>query len=211
MTMPVMERTPHANALGAPVRSSWNGLAPATFALGFASSGFFDGVLLHQILQWHHLLSALGGDLRWQVAADGWFHAAMYAVAALGLWGLWRARAALAAPGAGRAVAAWGLIGFGAWHALDAVGSHWVLGIHRIRMNAANPLAWDLCWLALFGLVPLALGLWLRRGRGDGGDPGGAEGGRRVAGALAALAVLGGMAASRPPAGPAHTVIAFAP
>lgn len=25
--------------------------------LGFALSGFFDGVLLHQILQWHHLLS----------------------------------------------------------------------------------------------------------------------------------------------------------
>ena len=25
--------------------------------LGFALGGFFDGIVLHQILQWHHLLS----------------------------------------------------------------------------------------------------------------------------------------------------------
>ncbi len=134
-------------------------LAVAAFLLGFALSGFFDGILLHQILQWHHLLSAVGGDLRFQVVADGWFHVAMYAVAALGLWKLWRARAGLAAPVAARRVAAWGLIGFGAWHLVDAVGSHWLLGIHRIRMDAASPLAWDLAWAAAFGLAPLALGL----------------------------------------------------
>ncbi|MCJ9711991.1 DUF2243 domain-containing protein, partial [Bordetella hinzii] len=56
--------------------------------LGFAMGGFFDGILLHQILQWHHLLSALRtgvlADLRMQVAVDGLFHALMYAVAAVG-------------------------------------------------------------------------------------------------------------------------------
>lgn len=30
-------------------------------ALGFALGGFFDGILLHQILQWHHLLSLGAG------------------------------------------------------------------------------------------------------------------------------------------------------
>ena len=156
-------------------RSGW-GLAAAAFALGFALSGFFDGILLHQILQWHHLLSAIEGDLRFQVVADGWFHVAMYAVAAVGLWRLWRARGALGAPGAGRALAAWGLIGFGAWHLVDAVGSHWLLGIHRIRMDAASPLAWDLAWAAAFGAAPLALGLWLR-GRGGGSRPPATDGG----------------------------------
>src|SRR5687768_8252330 len=29
--------------------------------LGFALGGFFDGILLHQILQWHHLLSLVPG------------------------------------------------------------------------------------------------------------------------------------------------------
>ena len=48
--------------------------------LGFALGGFFDGILLHQILQWHHLLSLVPGigDLRAQVMWDGVFHALMY-------------------------------------------------------------------------------------------------------------------------------------
>jgi uncharacterized membrane protein len=33
--------------------------------LGFAFGGFFDGILLHQVLQWHHLLSLVkGGSVR---------------------------------------------------------------------------------------------------------------------------------------------------
>jgi Predicted membrane protein len=31
----------------------------ARYALGFGLGGFFDGILLHQILQWHHLLSGI--------------------------------------------------------------------------------------------------------------------------------------------------------
>ena len=182
-------------------------LAAAAFLLGFALSGFFDGILLHQILQWHHLLSALGGDLRFQVVADGWFHVLMYAVAALGLWRLWRARGRLEAAGAAQALVAWGLIGFGAWHLLDAVGSHWLLGIHRIRMDAAAPLLWDLGWAAAFGLAPLAVGLWLRRTGGGGGGPSGARG----AGMALALAVLSaGAWSAAPPPGLTFATIAFA-
>lgn len=61
--------------------------------LGFALGGFFDGILLHQILQWHHLLSLVSGlsDIRLQILWDGYFHALMYVIAALGLWGLWHA------------------------------------------------------------------------------------------------------------------------
>ena len=53
----------------------------------------FVGILLHQILQWHHLLSLVPGigDLRAQVMWDGVFHALMYVIAAAGLVALWRA------------------------------------------------------------------------------------------------------------------------
>jgi len=71
----------------APVRTVWltGGL------LGFALGGFFDGILLHQILQWHHLLSAIDpDDARMQVTADGLFHALMYVLALAGLGQLWR-------------------------------------------------------------------------------------------------------------------------
>jgi hypothetical protein len=48
---------------------------------------------------------------------------------------------------------------------MDAFFAHWFLGLHRIRMGAENPLIWDLLWFAIFGLIPLALGLLLSRNR----------------------------------------------
>jgi uncharacterized membrane protein len=181
--------------------------------LGFAFGGFADGILFHQILQWHHLLSAVEGepfrDIRVQVLADGLFHAAMYAVAAAGLWLLWRARGRLADAGAGRVVTGSFLVGFGVWHVVDAVVNHWVLGLHHIRM-AEDPLFWDLVVFALGVALALA-GLLLLRGRGA-GTPGP---GRRPALAPAILAglVLGAAPlAARPPpgAGPA-TMVLFRP
>ncbi|WP_230531420.1 DUF2243 domain-containing protein [Microvirga roseola] len=136
-------------------RARWSG-----YCLGFALGGFFDGILLHQILQWHHLLSAINSDdVRFQVAADGYFHAAMYVIAGLGLWML-----AISRHVSPRLLAACILIGFGAWHVADSFLSHWLLGIHRIRMDSGNPLFWDLLWFAVFGLAPWLLGwLMLRR------------------------------------------------
>ncbi len=145
-------------------RVDWPG-----YLLGFGLGGFFDGILLHQVLQWHHLLSGLEQarqDVRVLILTDGLFHALMYVVTAIGLWLLWRARREFAAPGADRRLLAAALIGFGAWHIIDGVLSHWVLGIHRIRMDVENPLFWDLLWLAVFGLVPLIAGLLMRRGGG---------------------------------------------
>ena len=139
----------------------------AGYLLGFAFGGFFDGILLHQVLQWHHLLSGLGqppfNDLYTQILADGLFHGAMYVVAALGIWKLLQARYLLVDRSSDRLLAAGLLIGFGIWHVVDAVLSHWILGIHRIRMDSPNPLAWDLLWFALFGVLFIAAGIALRR------------------------------------------------
>ena len=158
--------------------------------LGFALGGFFDGILLHQILQWHHLLSLVPGidDLRLQVLWDGYFHLLMYAIALAGLVGLWRAqrRAAL---DWGRPLAGAMLAGFGLWHAVDALLSHWLLGIHRIRVDSPDPLLWDLAWLVLFGLAPLFVGWrWMRR---RGGGAGGADGSGGMRTSSAALVLLG--------------------
>lgn len=151
-------------------RFSW-----AALLLGFGLGGFFDGILLHQILQWHHLLSAVRAgalaDLRGQVVADGVFHALMYAVASAGLWLASAARAEFQAPRAPRLFAAFFFVGFGAWHVVDAVLSHWLTGIHHIRMDVPDPVLWDVLWLAVFGLLPLVAGLEIRRGRRRHGPP----------------------------------------
>lgn len=164
--------------------------------LGFGLGGFFDGILLHQILQWHHLLSLVPGpafaDLRVQILADGLFHAAMYAVAAAGLWLLWRARAVLGTvPEAGRVVAAEALLGFGAWHIVDGVLVHWVLVLHRIRPDSPSPLAWDLGFFIGFGLLPALIGWWLARTRGGGAGP-------RPRAAMAPLALVAATLAAGP-------------
>ena len=181
------------------------GLLRSGYVLGFALSGFFDGILLHQILQWHHLLSgvdALATNLPLQIAADGYFHAVMYLIAALGLAMLWRNRTAWAVPGVGIRYARALLIGFAAWHVTDAVLAHWLLGIHRIRM-VPDPLFWDLAWLGLFGLVPLLFALMLRRSPRT----------PRNATAMSLLltVMVGGAAlsAARPPADAALTTIVF--
>ncbi len=175
----------------------------AGYCLGFALGGFFDGILLHQILQWHHLLSAIDGDdVRFQVAADGYFHALMYVIAGVGLWLLATSR-----QGSPRLLAANALIGFGVWHVVDGVLSHWLLGIHRIRMDSGNPLVWDLLWFVVFGLLPLGLGVLTRRRSGDDHARSSAAQTR----VLMALLVIGtGFQAMRPQEG-GFTTVLFAP
>ena len=67
-------------------------LAPvfAGFLLGLGLGGFLDGILLHQILQWHNMLSAVDppttmAAMRRNMTADGAFHAATWLCTVLGL------------------------------------------------------------------------------------------------------------------------------
>jgi uncharacterized membrane protein len=183
---------------------------PAAFVIGFASSGFFDGVLLHQILQWHHLLSLVEVDavrrLQAQILADGLFHALMYVVAAIGLVLLWRSRRGLAAPGGSRRLWSGVLIGFGAWNVLDIALFHWILEIHHVRLDVANPIAWDVGWLLVLGVTPLVAGVALTRR----GPPSG-KGGIASAALVLLLTAGAGTWSLRPPPASADTLVLFHP
>ncbi|WP_376100141.1 DUF2243 domain-containing protein [Roseomonas sp. CCTCC AB2023176] len=99
-------------------------------------------------------------------------------------------------------------MGFAAWQVTDVVVFHWILGIHRIRVDVPNPLAWDIGWLVIVGGPPLLLGLILfRRIGGAGGSPRGA-----VAASVLALLTLGAApVASLPPAGVTTALVLFRP
>jgi uncharacterized membrane protein len=193
MTAASQGSTPSA-ALGGAFR--WAG-----YLIGLAMGGFLDGILFHQVLQWHHLLSLVEGsmfrDIRVQIFADGMFHVLMYVIALAGLYLLWRGRRDSAADGADRALLAAFLIGFGGWHIIDAVLFHWILGIHHVRVRSDNPILWDLALFAV-GLVFAAWGWRVGRGTSSGG-----MGGRRrvVAPVLLVVAplVVGPIAALPPP------------
>lgn len=185
------------------------GLRLPGLLLGIAFGGFFDGIVLHQILQWHHLFSGLSGgrwgDLRVQLLADGLFHLLMYLLAACALMLLVRGRHSLSMPGARDTLLVVFVTGFALWHLLDAVLSHWLLGIHRIRMDSAQPLAWDIGWLLVFGLLPW---LWARRRARTSpatGSPHGSGGTLSVL--VCSTALAGALAARTPPDAPTVVVL----
>ena len=185
-------------------------LLVAAAVLGIGLGGFFDGILLHQVLQWHHLLSLVPGEalrsIGNQILADGLFHVAMYAITAGGLWLLWRRRAQLGEPGAAARVWGGALLGFGGWNIVDVAGFHWLLGIHRLRVDVPDPLAWDIGWLLIFGIAPAVAGLAVLRRAGRAGS-----GGSAAAALLSLLALVAAPLAALPVPGGGGALVVWAP
>jgi uncharacterized membrane protein len=131
--------------------------------LGIGLGGFVDGIVLHQILQWHHLLSATGehpvttiAGLEANTLADGLFHAATWVAVAIGLYVLWRRVAQPHPRLSGRALIGWMLFGWGLFNVVEGLVDHQILGLHHVR-EAGNQTAWDLGFLA-FGVLLMILG-----------------------------------------------------
>jgi len=127
--------------------------------LGVGLGGFLDGIVLHQILQWHHMLTSEGdypantvAGLETNTLWDGLFHAFTWAAVATGLWTLWR-RASLVS---GRAVVGWMLVGWGGFNLVEGLVDHQLLGVHHVRDDLGGPLGWDLGFLAFGALLVLA-------------------------------------------------------
>ena len=140
--------------------------------LGVGLGGFIDGIVLHQVLQWHHLVSETeryGGrtvdDLRANVVADGLFHTATWLFVAAGIVALWRVAKTGSGPWPSRRLLGWMLVGWGAFNLVEGIVDHHLLQIHRVRPDAAQPLLWDLGFLALG--AALVAGGWLLQRSAD--------------------------------------------
>ena len=131
--------------------------------LGIGLGGFVDGIVLHQILQWHHLLTAEGccsstnvGGLEDNTLADGFFHLATWLAVVAGTIAATRAwqRGELAPPW--RAHFGGLLLGWGGFNVIEGLIDHQILGIHHVRDDLGAPIGWDLGFLALGVLLCLA-------------------------------------------------------
>jgi uncharacterized membrane protein len=148
----------------------------ATVLLGLGLGGFVDGILLHQVMQWHHMLSsavppASLEDLRLNTMADGLFHAATWVFTVAGLLLLWEA--ARRPHPRWPATLLWGglLAGWGAFNLVEGLIDHHLLGIHHVNETVPPEqwILWDAGFL-LWGAVMLGAGWWLlRRGRREAG------------------------------------------
>jgi uncharacterized membrane protein len=135
--------------------------------LGLGLGGFLDGIVLHQIVQWHNMLSSTD---RWptttlkgmeaNMRADGLFHAVTWVLVVLGLWMLWKAMRD-DADGSGQTLVGWMLAGWGIFNLLEGIIDHQILGIHHVH-EGSDELAWDIAFLA-FGLVLVIAGRLIAR------------------------------------------------
>jgi uncharacterized membrane protein len=139
--------------------------------LGTGLGGFVDGITLHQILQWHSMLSSVRPPtdivaMKYNMLWDGLFHAFTWVMCAAGLARLWRAGQRPEVPWSTRTFVGslfmrWGLI-----NAIEGVIDHQLLGIHHVHPGEGQ-LAWDLGFIAS-GLIMIAAGYAaIRAGRAD--------------------------------------------
>ena len=149
----------------APVRRPSFG--PAGVLLGIGLGGFIDGILLHQILQWHHMIShdepvdtVLG--LERNTLWDGLFHAFTWAAVLVGLVLFARQVARAARPIVTRPLWGWILIGWGLFNVVEGLINHHLLQVHHVRDDVGAPLSWDLGFLA-FGAALMIVGWLLAR------------------------------------------------
>ena len=145
-------------------------ITAAGIVLGLGLGGFFDGIVLHQVLQWHHMLTATSpptslGSLELNTLWDGLFHVATYVFTIAGVFLLWRAvRATGSPPPTGTLVGAL-LMGWGIFNVVEGTIDHHLLGIHHV-LDSLPPgparLALDLAFLA-FGAALILTGRKLVR------------------------------------------------
>ena len=143
-------------------------LIAAGIMMGAGLGGFVDGIVFHQILQWHNMLSAKipPNDLvnaKINMIWDGLFHAAVWILTAIGLATLWRAGSRPDVPWSGRTFLGSLLAGWGLFNLVEGIIDHHVLGLHHVFEYADRTWPYDIAFL-VFGVVLLLVGRALVNG-----------------------------------------------
>jgi uncharacterized membrane protein len=138
-------------------------LISAGTLLGIGMGGFVDGIVLHQILQVHNMLSAKRPtdgsvspearivNMEINMVWDGLFHAFCWLVAALGLWMLWRAVKRRNVPLSGKTLIGSMVLGWGLFNLVEGIIDHHVLHVHHVveRLGVSS---YDWAFLGVGGI-----------------------------------------------------------
>ena len=139
----------------------------AGIILGLAVGGLFDGIVLHQVLQWHHMLSSVVTpdtieNLKVNTFWDGAFHVMAWVLLAIGLVLFWRHARSRHAWWSSRLFAGTLLLGWGVFNLVEGIANHLLLGLHHVNETVPQTqwMAWDIGFLGWGTLMVLA-GNWL--------------------------------------------------
>jgi uncharacterized membrane protein len=105
--------------------------------LGIGLGGFVDGILFHQILQIHSMLSAKHApdtvaNLEVNMVWDGLFHTLTWIMTLTGLVLLWRTVTAGRAPLAGKTLCGAAVLGWGLFNLVEGIIDHHLLHVHHV-------------------------------------------------------------------------------
>lgn len=152
------------NVLHKSDQTDYRPLITAGIVLGLGQAGFFDGIVFHQLLQWHHMFSSVETDmtvagLELNTLGDGLFHLLDWVLTLIGIFLLWQAGKQSHVPWSTPVFVGALLIGGGLFNLVEGVIDHHILGIHHLRPGP-NQLLWDLSFLAA-GAVLAGVGFWM--------------------------------------------------
>jgi uncharacterized membrane protein len=142
----------------------------AGILFGLGLGGFFDGIVLHQLLQWHHMATSAGypadsvENLEFNTLLDGLFHAGTYIFVVLGLAMLWHTARKAHLWWSGKLLAGSMLMGFGLFNLVEGTVNHQLLGLHHVNETVPREqwIYWDVGFL-LWGAAMLGGGWFLYR------------------------------------------------
>ncbi len=135
----------------------------AGVVLGVGLGGFIDGIVLHQVMQWHNMgsavlppvtMEAMQTNMLW----DGLFHGFTWIVTLAGVWMLWADRQQ-SAP-APRVLLGQMILGWGVFNLVEGIVDHHVLHLHHVRDLPAHVPAYDWFFLAVGGVLLIVIG-WI--------------------------------------------------
>ncbi|MBV8883993.1 MAG: DUF2243 domain-containing protein [Chroococcidiopsidaceae cyanobacterium CP_BM_RX_35] len=129
----------------------------AGVVLGIGQAGFFDGIVFHQLLQWHHMFSSVKTDatlagMELNTIGDGLFHAFDWLMTLLGIFLLWRAGKRQDVIWSTSAFVGSLLIGGGLFNVVEGLLDHQILGIHHVKPGP-NVVAYDIGFLTIGALM----------------------------------------------------------
>ena len=140
----------------------------AGLLLGVGLGGFVDGILLHQIVHWHNMGSAIWRPttmeaLQRNMTWDGFFHAAVWLMTLVGVyWLLADARRGRSLPD-GKAFTGLLILGWGLFNLVEGLVDHHILGVHHVRDLPARVPLYDWLFLLIGGMGFILLGWRLAR------------------------------------------------
>lgn len=143
--------------------------------IGIGLGGFFDGILFHQLLQIHNMLSAKFpktsiANMEINMFWDGLFHSLTYTMTLVGLGLLWKCGARRDVPWSGRVYLGTCFLGWGLFNFVEGIIDHHILNIHHV-VESHGQSVFDYAFLASGVIIIIGGCMAIRSAREDGAQP----------------------------------------